>query len=299
MVKPSSAIVSISIPSIPKQHSCFFYPGFSFERKGLLPYNRGMPYVQPRGKKRKIKIFRLVLLILIVLALGFGSVWTYLTFFKHDPVIVVKDPVETQMKGTYTRNLVLITNPFEYVNNRLESVEINGQTIDLVALYTKYEPYQYYLAEPIDEAELNAQFLEIYLFLKPIYQEMLNRDYTTEKRIDMFGNEYESDEAYYAVSGAFVQGLMSFADQMNASTDPTFTRYKTSFVYDDIRNYVMYKEPKHVFMMMQGKEAFITRYDRQVFVRMFKIMAVMVQEQYAKNGITYTCTLCPVPKDKK
>jgi len=265
-----------------------------------LSYNKSMPYISRRTKRRrKIKVFRLLLLILIVVGLGLGSVWTYDTFFKKDPTEEVKpDPVVTEMEGTYTRPIFVITDPFVYTNNRLESVVINGKTIDLIALYNQYDPYLYYLAEPISEEELNAQFLDIYLFLKPIYKEMISRDYSVEKRIDMFGHEYESAEQYYQISGEFVQGLLAFADSMFASIDPTFTRYKTSFIYDDIREYVMYKEPEHVFLRMQDKEAFITRYDRQIYVRMFKVMAVMMQELYDKHGITYTCTMCPVVEEE-
>lgn len=257
-----------------------------------------MPYVQPRGRKRKLKVFRLLALILIVVALVGGSIWTYVTFFKSTPEEKPEpDPVVTEMEGTYVRPVVTITDPFVYVNTRLESVEINGKVTDLKALYAKYGPYDYYLAEPISEEELNAQFLEIYLFLRPIYQEMLTRDYSVEKRIDMFGHEYDDAQLYYQINGEFFQGMMAYADKMVASTDLTFARYKTSFIYDDIRKYTMYKEPEHVYLRMQGKDAFITRYDRQVFVRMFKVTAIMMQELYAKHGITYHCTICAVPED--
>jgi len=265
-----------------------------------MPYNRTMTYVQPRGRKRKLKIFRLLALILIVVALGLGSVWTYNFFFNRGPKEeVVLDDVLKEMQGTYTRDLITITNPFDYVNNRLETVTVNGKETDLIALYDQYGPYEYYLAEPISEEELNAQFLEIYLFLKPIYKAMISRDYTTEKRLDPFGNEYDSVEKYMVYSDAFAKGLISFAEAMHASTDPTFDRYQVSFPFDDIREYVMYKEPRGVFMRMQDKPGFITRYDRQIFVRMFKIMAVMTQELYTSNGITYQCTLCPVPDAEK
>ena len=265
-----------------------------------MPYNRTMPYVQPRGRKRKLRIFRLLLLILIAGALITGSVFTFNYFFNHGPKEeVVLDDVLKEMQGTYTRELVTITNPFDYVNARLDKVTVNGKETDLVALYDKYGPYLYYLAEPISDEELNAQFLEIYLFLKPIYKEMISRDYATEKRIDMFGHEYDTLDQYTAVSDAFAKGLISFAESMNASTDPSFDRYKVSFPFDDIREYVMYKEPREVFMRMQDKPAFITRYDKQIFVRMFKIMAVMMQEHYTNNGITYHCTLCPVPETEK
>jgi len=264
-----------------------------------LSYNRTMAYIQPRGRKRKLKIFRLLALIVIVVALIAGSIWTYNLIFNQPKEEVVMDDVQKEMEGTYTRELVTITNPFEYVNNRLETVTINGKEIDLVALYDQYDPYLYYLAEPISEEELNAQFLEIYLFLKPIYKEMISRDYTTEKRLDMFGNDYETSEKYMIYTDAFAKGLISFAESMNASTDPTFNRYDVSFPFDDIREYVMYKEPREVFMRMQDKPAFITRYDRQIFVRMFKIMAVMTQDLYTKNAITYSCSLCPVPETEK
>jgi hypothetical protein len=240
-----------------------------------LPYNRTMAYIQPRGRKRKLKILRLLALILIVAALIAGSVWTYNLIFNHGPKEeVVMDDVLKEMQGTYTRELVTITNPFDYVNNRLETVTINGKEIDLVALYDQYEE------------ELNAQFLEIYLFLKPIYKEMISRDYTTEKRLDMFGNDYETSEKYMLYTDAFAKGLISFAESMNASTDPTFDRYHVSFPLDAIREYVMYKEPREVFLRMQDKPAFITRYDRQIFV-------------YTNNAITYSCSLCPVPEPEK
>ena len=127
-----------------------------------MPYNKTMAYIQPRGRKRKLKILRLLALILIVIALVAGSVWTFNLIFNHGPKEeVVMDDVQKEMEGTYTRELVTITNPFDYVNNRLETVTINGKEIDLVALYDQYDPYLYYLAEPISEEELNAQFLEI------------------------------------------------------------------------------------------------------------------------------------------
>lgn len=265
-----------------------------------MPYNRVMAYIQPRGRKRKLKIARLLALIMIVLALGIGLVWTYNIFFNKGPgEDIVLDDVVEEMQGTYTRELVVISQPFEYVNARLETVTINDKEIDLVALYDKYEPYLYYLAEPISEEELNAQFLEIYLFLKPLYKEMISRDYSTEKHIDMFGYEYEDPELYLSISDSFVKGLIDFAEAMNASADPVFDRYDVSFPFDDIREYVMYKEPRGVFMRMQDKPAFITRYDRQIFVRMFKVMAVMYQELYSNNGITYTCGLCPIPDTEK
>lgn len=258
-----------------------------------------MPYIQPRGRKRKLKIIRALLLIILVIALGFGSIWTYNTFFKSTKVTVKPDDVLTEMKGTYTRKLVTITNPFDYVANRADSVTIDGKVTDLTALYNQYEPYQYYLAEPMTEAEINAQFLEIYLFLKPIYKEMISRDYTAGKRIDMFGNEYDSDTLYYTVADEFAKELMTFADQMHASTDPTFDRFKVSFVFDDIRQYVMYKEPRRVFLRMQDKPGTITRYDREIFVRMFKVMNVMIKDLYTKHGIAYNCLMCPVPKTTK
>ncbi len=257
-----------------------------------------MSYIQPRGRIRKLKIFRVFLLIILVIALAIGSVWAYNTFFKKDPVIVEEpDDVVVEMKGLTTREIFVITNPFDYVNKRLESVTINGEEIDLIDLYDHYG-ILYYLAEPIPEEEINAQFLDIYLFLKPIYKEMISRDYSVEKRIDMFGHEYDNPDQYKQVMGDFVIGLMAFADERFADTDPTFTKFDRSFIYDDIRMYVMYKEPRAVFMRMQDRAAFITRYDRQIYVRMFKVMTIMFQDLYAKYGITYTCTMCPIVEEK-
>lgn len=269
-----------------------------FESNLYLPYNRVMAYIQPRGRKRKLKIFRLVILIVVILLLGIGSVWTYQTFFKKDPNQETLDDVLVEMKGTYTRKLIEITDPFVYTNTRLEKVTILGKEIDLVALYNKYG-ILYYLAEPMSEEEINAQFLEIYLFMKPIYNEMITRDYSSEKRIDMFGHEYETLLQYQQVAEDFVKGMLVFATDMNKSTDNTFNKFDRSFLFDDIRQYVMYKEPEGPFMRMQDKTAMITRYDRELFVKMFKVMAVMYQNLYAKYGITYHCDLCPVPKPAK
>lgn len=257
-----------------------------------------MSYIQPRGRKRKLKIFRVILLIILVIALAIGSVWAYNTFFKKDPVVVEElDPVVVEMEDLITREIFVITNPFDYVNARLETVTINGKEIDLIDLYDHYG-ILYYLAEPITEEEINAQFLDIYLFLKPIYKEMISRDYSIEKRIDMFGYEYDNPDQYKQVMEDFVLGLMAFADERFEDTDPTFTKFDRSFIYDDIREYVMYKEPRAVFMRMQDRAAFITRYDRQIYVRMFKVMTIMFQDLYAKYGITYSCNMCPVVEEE-
>ena len=257
-----------------------------------------MSYIQPRGRKRKLKIFRVILLVLLVVALVIASIWTYNTFFKKDPVVVEEpDDVVVEMEGLISRPIFVISNPFDYVNNRLETVTINGKEIDLIDLYNQYG-ILYYLVEPITEEEINAQFLDIYLFLKPIYKEMISRDYSSEKRIDMLGHEYDNPDQYKQVMGDFALGLMAFADDRFADTDPNFTKFDRSFIYDDIREYVMYKEPRAVFMRMQDKDAFITRYDRQIFVRMFKVMTIMIQDLYAKYGITYTCKMCPVIEEK-
>ncbi|KAF0226886.1 MAG: hypothetical protein FD133_1394 [Erysipelotrichaceae bacterium] len=257
-----------------------------------------MSYTRPHRKKRKLKIFRLVILCGIIVLLGLGSLWTFNTLFKKDPQQENLDDVLVEMKGTYTRKLIEITNPFEYTTNRLEKVKILGKEIDLVALYNKYG-ILYYLAEPLTEEEINAQFLEIYLFMKPIFKEINTRDYTSEKRIDMFGHEYSSSTQYLQVAEDFINGLIVFAIKMNESTDSTFNMFDRSFIYDDIRDYVLYKEPEGVFMRMQDKPATITRYERELFVKMFKVMAIMHQNLYAKYGITYKCDLCPVPKPAK
>ncbi len=269
-----------------------------FESRPCLPYNRVMAYIQPRGKKRKLKIFRILVLMGITLLLGLGSFWTYTTFFKKAPHQETLDDVLVEMKGTYTRKLIEITDPFVYTNTRLEKVTILGKETDLVALYAKYG-ILYYLAEPMTEEEINAQFLEIYLFMKPIYKEIISRDYASEKRIDMFGHEYTTVQQYQQVAEDFVKGLMVFATSMNQSSDGTFNKFDRSFLYDDIREYVMYKEPEGVFMRMQDKAAMITRYERELFVRMFKVMAIMHQDLYKKYGITYQCDLCPIPKPVK
>ncbi len=255
-----------------------------------------MPYVQARGKKRKLKLLRLFLLTLIVIALGLGSVWTYNTFFNRKPP--EKEPIDevvVELEDHITRPIYVITNPFTYVNQRLEKTTINGVEINLVDLYTKYG-ILYYLAEPIDDAEIDAQFLDIYLFLKPIYKEMISRDYSSEKRIDLFGHEYDNETQYMRIMDEFAKGLLVFAEARHADKDPIFTRYARSFLYDDIRQYVMYKEPRAIYMRMQDKAGFITRYDRQIYIRMFKVMAIMFQDLYAKNGITYACKMCPIVK---
>ena len=257
-----------------------------------------MSYLRPHRKKRKLKIFRLVILGGIIGLLGLGAVMTINTFFKNDPLQENLDDVLVELKGTYARKLIEVRNPFVYTANRLEKVTILGKEIDLVALYNKYG-ILYYLAEPMTEEEINAQFLEIYLFMKPIFKEIITRDYTSKKRIDMFGHEYPSSLQYQQVAEDFVKGLMSFATQMNESTDSTFNKFNLSFIYDDIREYVLYKEPEGVFMRLQDKPATITRYERELFVKMFKVMAIMHQNLYAKYGITYKCDLCPVEKPAK
>jgi hypothetical protein len=257
-----------------------------------------MSYIQPRGRKRKLKIFRVFLLIAVVISLGIASVWTYNTFFKKAPVVIEEpDPVVVEMEDLISREIFVITNPFDYVNNRFESVIINDKEIDLIDLYNHYG-ILYYLAEPITEEEINAQFLDIYLFLKPIYKEMISRDYSVEKRIDMFGHVYDNPDQYKQVMGDFALGLMAFADARYADADPMFTKFDRSFIYDDIREYVMYKEPRSVFMRMQDKDAFITRYDRQIYVRMFKVITIMFQDIYAKYGISYKCTMCPIVEEE-
>lgn len=255
-----------------------------------------MAYIQPHGRKRKLKILRVMILIGLVILLGIGTLWTYNTFIKKDPA--QQDPLDdvlAEFKPKVTRNLVEITNPFDYVNKRLDKVSYDGKEVDLIDLYDHYG-ILYYLAEPISDQEINAQFLEIYLFLKPLYKEMIARDYSTSKRIDLFGHEYDNPQQYLQIMDDFVKGLMAFAEARFASTDKTFDKFDQSFIFDDIFKYVLYKEPKGIFMRMQDKPALITRYDRQIFVRMFKIMAVMMQDLYKKYEITYQCKLCPIAK---
>ncbi len=253
-----------------------------------------MPYIQAHGKKRKLKLFRLLLLVMIVILLGFASVWAYNIFFNREPVEEQQiDDVVKEFEGRINRPMTVIYDPFTYVNQRLEKTMVNGVEVDLVDLYTKYG-ILYYLAEPIDEAEIDAQFLEIYLFLKPIYKEMISRDYSIDKRIDMFGHEYDSETQYMRIMDDFSKGLIAFAKTRNVDTDPNLTRFNRSFPFDDIRQYVIYKESSAIFMRMQDKAGTITRYDRQIFTRMFKVMVIMFQDLYAKNGITYECKLCPI-----
>jgi hypothetical protein len=252
-----------------------------------------MAYVPRKTRRRKVRLGRLSILVGLVLALGTGLFLAVDYFFLREKPIVEIDDVLEELQPQLTRELTVITDPFELVNARAESIEIDGKTIDLVALYEDYEEL-YYLVEPMTEEEIINQFVEIYLWQKPIYQHMISRDPATEKRIDMFGNEYASDELYFKIMDEFARQVIDLAEDLNTTDDVALKRFGRSFVFDTIRTYYMYKEPKAVFMRMQDLDASISRYDRELYVRMFKTFALMHQRLYAKYGITYQCPLCPV-----
>lgn len=252
-----------------------------------------MAYVPRKTRRRKVRVGRLLILLGLVLALGTGLFFTIDYFFLREKPIVEIDDVLEELQPQLTRELIPITDPFELVNERAESIVIEGETIDLVELYDEYEGL-YYLVEPMESDEIINQFVEIYLWQKPIYQHMISRDPATEKRIDMFGTEYASDELYFTIMDEFARQLIELAEELNTTEDVALKRFGRSFVFDTIRSYYMYKEPKAVFMRMQDLDASISRYDRELYVRMFKTFALMHQQLYAKYGITVQCPLCPV-----
>lgn len=256
-----------------------------------------MSYVPRKTRRRKLKLGRLFILVGIVLALGTSLFFAIDYFFLREKPVVEIDDVLEELQPQLTRKLVTITDPFELVNTRPDSIEFNGETIDLVELYADYQEL-YYLVEPMETDEIINQFVEIYLWQKPIYQHMISRDPATEKRIDMFGNVYDSDELYFKIMDEFARQLIELAETLNQTDDGALKRFGRSFVFDTIRSYYMYKEPKAVFMRMQDLQASISRYDRELYVRMFKTFALMHQQLYAKYGITYQCPLFPVESSK-
>lgn len=261
-------------------------------RQGVeFSYNRTMSYVPRKIKRRKLKVGRLVLLLAIVLVLGVGSFFAIDFFFLREKPVVDLDDVLEELQPQLTRKLTTITNPFVLVETREDSIEINGETIDLEVLYADYQSL-YYLVEPMPEGELTNQFVEIYLWQKPIYNAMVDRDPLTQKRIDMFGHEYTNDELYFQIMDEFARQVIDLAETLNTTTDPALTPFKSSFIYDELRDYYIYKEPKAVYARMRDQAADLSAYDRELYVRMFKTFALMYQQLYSKYGITYQCPLC-------
>ena len=148
-----------------------------------------MYYVPRKNRRRKLKLGRLFILIGLVLALGTSLFFAIDYFFLREKPVVEIDDVLEELQPQLTRKLTTIANPFDLINTRPDSIIVNGETIDLVELYADYQTL-YYLVEPMDSDEIINQFVEIYLWQKPIYQHMISRDPLTEKRIDMFCNVY-------------------------------------------------------------------------------------------------------------
>ena len=231
------------------------------------------------------------MLIGLILALGLGSFFAIDYFFLREKPVVVLDDVLEELQPQLTRKLTRISNPFALVENRPDSITIDGQTIDLEILYADYQEL-YYLVEPMPEGEITNQFVEIYLWQKPIFNAMIDRDPATQKRIDMFGHEYANDELYFTVMDEFARLVIDLAETINTSTDEALAPFKASFIYDELRGYYIYKEPKAVYQRMQDLEGSLSPYDQALYVRLFKTFALMHQQLYAKYGITYQCLLC-------
>jgi hypothetical protein len=256
-----------------------------------------MSYVPRRIRRRKLKIGRLLIVAVLTVALGVGSYFAIDHFFLREKPVVILDDVLEELQPQLTRKLIKIENPFDMIDQRADTIEINGEIIDLEILFADYQSL-YYLVEPMPEGEVVNQFVEIYLWQKPIYQRMIDRDPSIQKRIDMFGHEYVNDELYFKIMDEFARQLLDLAEAVTTSSDPALSPYKSSFVYDTIRLYYMYLEPQAVYARMRDREATLSAYDQELYVRMFKTFALMYQQLYAKYGITYQCPLCNAESTK-